>query len=219
MRPDLLDSILSAAERQRAAELRLAAPRRRFVIARAALRILLGRYLQIPPAAVSILANANTKPRLASIHDVSGLHFNVAHSDMLALIAFTTGCGIGADVERVREIRHANHLAKRYFHPAEFATIAAAAMPADRDATFLRYWTGKEALLKAIGTGITGSLSAFQVPDFDDRKTGATIEVATPLHPRPVQCWMRCLDPDNNYIAAMAVVGSGRDVRCMLFQP
>jgi 4'-phosphopantetheinyl transferase len=213
---DSFAATLSPEELQRAADLRLTAPRQRFVMARAALRILLGRYLHESPGNVTIIAGANTKPRLGDIHDASNLRFNVAHSDKLALIAVTTGCEIGVDIERVREVRHAEHIAKRYFHPAEIAAIVTAT-PADRDAAFLRCWTGKEAVLKAIGTGISGALSVFHIPDAEDHEITVTIDVATHSHPQLVQCSMRRLDPDDDYLGAVAVVGPPLNVRRMAF--
>jgi 4'-phosphopantetheinyl transferase len=47
-----LESLLSPDERQRAARYGFARDRRRFVAARATLRLLLGRYLEIDPASV-----------------------------------------------------------------------------------------------------------------------------------------------------------------------
>jgi 4'-phosphopantetheinyl transferase len=213
---DMLAAILSPEERQRAQEFRLAEPQQRFVITRGALRVLLGRYLDAAPAHVSITVDSNNKPRLANSHTTSDLRFNVAHSNNLALIAMTNGYEIGVDVERLREVRHAEHIARRYFHPNELAAIAAARGPA-RDATFLRCWTGKEAVLKALGVGIAGSLNAFHVPFAEETVVGETIDVPTPSTKRYTQCWMRWLDPDDDYSAAVAVVGPQLNLRCMTF--
>jgi 4'-phosphopantetheinyl transferase len=188
------------------------------VISRASLRILLGRYLHVAPLKVGITVDSYNKPRLADSHAASSLRFNVAHSYELALIAMTSGCEIGVDVERRREVRHAKHIARRYFHPSEIAAISAASA-IERDVTFLRCWTGKEAVLKAIGTGITGSLAEFYIPDSAEIGVGVSIEVATHLHPQLVPCWVRRLDPDDDYLAALAVVGTQQSVHCMAFKP
>jgi 4'-phosphopantetheinyl transferase len=217
-RLDSLAAILSDEERRRAADFRLDAPRGRFITARAALRVLLGHYLQIEPEGVAISLDPNGKPRLADNTLATELRFNVAHSDKLALIAFASSCDVGVDIERVREVSHVEHIARRYFHPAEIGAITAA-MPGDRHRAFLQIWTGKEAVLKAIGTGISGALSAFQVPDIHDYEAFFDVDITTHAHPQPVQCSLRRLDPDDDYLAAVATVGPPRSLRCMIFNP
>jgi len=209
-------AVLSPEERQRADQFRLDAPRQRFVLTRSALRILLGRYLCVTPNEVMITVDTNHKPRLVDEQNTSDLRFNVAHSDKLAVVAVTHGCEIGIDVERLRIVRHAEHIAQRYFHPAEIEAIVAAT-PAARDAAFMRCWTGKEAVLKAIGTGITGSLADFQVPIDEGQESGAFVDVHTYSHGKFSRCWMRPLDVGDDYAAAIAVVGFERKIRCMTF--
>ena len=211
---DSLAAVLSPEERYRAEQFRLDPPRQRFVIARGALRVLLSRYLGVTPAEVSIAVDANNKPRLADEQHATGLRFNVAHSHNLALVAITHGCEIGVDVERLRIVRHAQHIAQRYFHPAEVEAIVAAAS-ADRDAAFMRCWTGKEAVLKAIGTGITGSLADFQVPIDDAQDRGAWINAPRTSTGQFARCWLRRLDVGDDYATAVALVGFERNFRCM----
>jgi 4'-phosphopantetheinyl transferase len=213
---DTVSAILSPEELQRAADFRLDPPRQHFVVARGALRMLLSRYLDVEPASVQITVDANNKPRLADQHAPSTLRFNVAHSHTLALIAVTHGSEIGVDLERLRHVRHAEHIARRYFHPAEIAAIVSAP-PATRDATFLRIWTGKEAVLKAIGTGITGSLAAFCVPREDEEPHYEAIDVPTNSPAQSVRCWLRRLVVDDEYEAAFATVGQKLGIRRLTF--
>jgi 4'-phosphopantetheinyl transferase len=134
----------------------------------------------------------------------------------VALVGVTIGREIGVDVERLREVRHAEHIARRYFHAAEIAAIAAA--PAsERNTTFLRIWTGKEALLKALGAGITGTLSAFHVPVAEDTAAGVTVDMPTRSPAGCEACWLRWLELDSDYVASVAVVGTRLDLRCMTF--
>jgi 4'-phosphopantetheinyl transferase len=203
--------LLSADERRRADDFALETPRRRFVIARAALRTVVGRYIDLPRQAVELHVDDHGKPRLAENHNRFNLHFNVAHSGDVALIAATTRCEVGVDVEQLRSVRHAEQIAQRYFHPQEWCSIIAAP-PAERDANFLRCWTAKEALFKAVGTGITGSLAEFCVP-FDCE---VAIEVDVPArsrNERPTRCWLQRLDVGSKYLAAVAVVESARTAR------
>ncbi len=54
--------------------------------------------------------------------------------------------------------------------------------PAERAGAFMRVWSAKEALLKALGTGIVGGLGAFAVMPPRDVATPATtiVEPAAP---------------------------------------
>lgn len=202
--------MLSAEERRRAEEFRLEAPRRRFVIARSALRVLLGRYLGAAAHEISIVSNENGKPRLRDYHQGCELRFNVAHSGDVALVAITQSCEVGVDIEQLRGVRHAAQIARRYFHLAEVESIAAAP-DATRDNVFLRCWTSKEAILKAVGTGITGSLSEFSVAgDADDT---APRDIVVGLRDgSSSRCWLERLNVGDGYLAAVAFVGAHRRV-------
>jgi 4'-phosphopantetheinyl transferase len=207
---DELTRALSSDERARASEFRFDDPRRRFVIARGALRRLLGEYLALEPEKVKLTLDDNQKPRLADSHAASGLHFNVSHSGDVALIAVTIGCEIGVDVEQMRDVGHLEQIARRFFHPAE--TEAVLATPAaERTNAFLRCWTGKEAILKAFGTGITGSLADFQVPTHEAPPGWIECDQS--------RCWLQQLTPCNGYIGAVSCIRSKRAVRAWTFEP
>jgi 4'-phosphopantetheinyl transferase len=106
---------LSADERERAERYRHEPSRATYVQARATLRALLGRYLGAPPGELHFAHAAQGKPALPGC----GLHFNVSHTQGLALIAVTRAGEVGVDVERLREQPTHLGLATRYFTPAE----------------------------------------------------------------------------------------------------
>ncbi len=90
--------MLSDDERNRSARFRFEKGRRRFVVARGALRELLGRYLGTDPGQIRFTYNAFGKPEL---HPDFGdrLKFNLAHSGDLTLIAIARDADVGVDVE------------------------------------------------------------------------------------------------------------------------
>jgi 4'-phosphopantetheinyl transferase len=209
-------SLLSADELRRAKSFQVDSARRQFIITRAVLRSLLGRYLELSPGQVSIETNENKKPHLAEQDMSHGLQFNVAHSGDLALVAVTRGTPIGIDIERHRIMRLAEPIAQRYFHPWEAQAIESASAT-ERDAMFLRCWTAKEAILKAIGIGLTDRLSQFFVP-FD--KTDVDTWFSIPgLMSRGELCFVRYLDAGKDYHAAVAIAGARREICCMTFNP
>jgi 4'-phosphopantetheinyl transferase len=206
---------LAPDERQRACEFRFDAPRRRYVIARSALRRLLGDYLDAEPASIHLTVDQNQKPHLASQHAAADLHFNVSHSGDLAVIGVSLGCEVGVDVEQLRDVGHLEQIARRFFHPSETNAVLSAADSA-RNLAFLRCWTGKEAILKALGTGIVGNLPDFQVPI--DNGWQGWVECSSGMpHESRSRCWLEQLTPHHDYVAAIACVESKRLVRSYTF--
>ena len=159
-----LAGLLADDERARAERFRFARHRRRYGVGRGALRTLLGRYLGVEPRQVVFRYGRNEKPYLAgaAARLAPGLEFNLSNSDELAIVAFTTGTEVGADVERLRPMPDALAIAERFFSAAE-RRVLAATPEGDLERTFFRCWTRKEAYLKAVGTGITVPLDRFDV--------------------------------------------------------
>jgi 4'-phosphopantetheinyl transferase len=206
-------AVLSTDERHRAEQFRMENAKRRFVIARAALRILLGRYTATPPEKIHFDYEPSGKPRLRG-ENVTSLQFNLAHSGELALVAITSGCEVGVDVEQLRAVHYRQEIAERYFHPREVAQLAAAAA-AQEDAVFLHYWSGKEAILKALGTGVTQSLS-FSVLGYS-RTEAAWIDAPSSDIDRAARCWLQPLAPAEGYLGAVACIGVQRQPCCFTF--
>jgi 4'-phosphopantetheinyl transferase len=196
-----MTGVLTDDERQRSGRFMREEVRRRFVVARATLRSVLGRYLAMPPAEVPIAIGRHGKPYLAEVADAGGLKFNLAHSGELALVAITRGCEVGVDVEQLRPIEQWQEIAARYFHPAEVAAIEATSS-SERNTAFLRCWTRKEAILKAFGTGLGHSLQTFTVPvgAFD----GQWVELATSATGASRRYWLESVAPAPSYVAAVA---------------
>ena len=129
------------------------------VLTHATLRALLATRLGRDPRALVLHLGPQGKPHL---DPADGLHFNLAHSGDLALLALARGAVVGVDVEHASPRRNLTGLAERCFSVAEQAVLAQAPA-ADRVATFYRLWACKEALVKAWGLGIGAGLDRFDV--------------------------------------------------------
>lgn len=208
-------AVLSDEERQRADEFRLERPRQQFVCTRGALRILLGHYLNAPPQEVPFSFEAIAKPRLAEKYATTNIRFNVSHSGDLGLIAITSRCDIGIDVEHRRPVKNLEQLADRYFHPAEIEAITTTTIN-DRNDAFFRCWTAKEAVLKAYGTGIAGALDAFEVP-LEASFAGWVDLSGLKQKDKASSCWVERLAPNHDFLAAIALVGCQRQTACYTF--
>ncbi len=99
--------------------------------------------------------NQYGKPYLA---DEPEVYFSLSHSEDYGICA-VSGAEIGCDIEDIKAPNLA--LAKRCFHPDEYALLQA---QPDEDALqdmFYRLWTLKESCIKATGKGMTQPLSSF----------------------------------------------------------
>lgn len=164
---DRLATFLSTDEIARANKFHFMQHKRRFIVARGILRQLLGNYLGISPEKIEFEYGDRGKPRLASSMVNSSLQFNVSHSQEYALYGFTNHHLIGVDLEYLREMENITELAKRFFTHREFQLIADLTGKEQQNA-FYQLWTAKEAYLKAIATGLSGSLTDIEL-SFDDR--------------------------------------------------
>lgn len=126
------------------------------IVSHAVLRTVLADALRRPPRDLRFVVGANGKPALAD--PTTGLHFSLAHTDDVCVVAVTRLGPVGVDVERVQPaIPDLEAIVHRWFAPEEAAAILRRSGDA-RPEAFLRCWTRKEAYLKATGTGLTTPL-------------------------------------------------------------
>lgn len=191
-----LAGVLSAAELARADGFLVDRPRRVFTATRFALRSILGRYLGVAPGDVPLVVGPRGKPQLAN----GDLRFNAAHSGDLAVIVVTRGCEVGVDVEQVRPVERAAELAVRFFHRQEQAAVLAVDT-AESSRALLSIWTRKEAVLKAVGSGIVHPLSTFDTTAANDDG-----RIDLPAHPpqSAMPCWLHSIEVIQGYAAAIA---------------
>lgn len=187
--------LLNDTERERAARFHFDEDRARFIACRAALRVILGEYLQCEPGGISLLRGAHGRPALDAPHNL--LDFSVSHSADLALIAICQCGPVGVDVEALRHMENALALSRRCLSTAELHDVEVAA-PGVRSTTFLTCWTRKEAVLKSTGTGLTMDPRQVEV---GARTTDS--ELIWPLNSSQ-QLKVRSLEPVPGYIGACA---------------
>lgn len=196
--------LLAPDERERAARFHFPRRRNRYIVSRSALRDLIGRYLERPPASIQFRYGEHGKPALAAAMDAPDFRFNVTHSQTLALIAFTRGRAIGVDVEFARRLDDALAIAERHFSPREFAQFRRLP-PQQRVEAFFNCWTRKEAFIKAIGEGLSHPLDTFDV-SFAPGETAVLRQVDG--SPAKAARWrLESLAPAPGYIAALLVEG------------
>ena len=119
------------------------------------LRAHLARLLDCPAAAIALARDSQGKPYLAAPN--RPLWFNTASRDGVVAIATSHRGPVGVDVETLAHCRDGQGVADQLFSKAE-AIWLAKQPEGSRALAFARLWTGKEAVLKALGQGITQGL-------------------------------------------------------------
>ncbi len=134
---------------------------------RTAMRAVLAAYLGVHPSFVDLVDGEYGRPALARQHD-QGLGFNWSHSGHHALMAVGRDILPGIDVELRRPRARAMQIAQRFFSSEEVDALFG--LPeAAREQAFLRLWTAKEAVVKALGRGLAFGLDRLSVGFVDQQ--------------------------------------------------
>ena len=195
---------LTAEEEVRARRLVAAPVRRGFIAGRWLVRSVLAALTGAEPRSLELRAGRHGKLFLAG-HERLRPCFNLSHSGGLAAMALVRDRRVGIDIEAKRPLTDSALLARRILGPRERARFEALPERA-REAALLAAWTRKEAVLKAVGTGISGSLRSIDV--LADAGDDAAVHAA-----EPSTAWSLCrLSMPSGYQGAVAVEGEARRV-------
>jgi 4'-phosphopantetheinyl transferase len=203
-----LARFLSEDEAARANRLVFEHDRARFVVARGRMREILGSATGRAPATLRFSYAKHGKPSLGG----SAPRFNLSHSQAIAALALTKAHEIGVDVEHVRPLKE--DIAGRFFSKRENALLRALPQ-SEQLGGFFRCWTRKEAIVKAIGEGLSHPLDSFDVslradePAAVERFEGETAAAWQLAHFEPAQA----------YVGAIACRTGGPALKIRLAQP
>jgi 4'-phosphopantetheinyl transferase len=176
----------------------------RFVLCRGALRLLLGAYTGWSPADITLQQGAFGKPAIACGRREPPLTFNLSHAGEFALVALAVNRPVGVDIEQLRALPDADSLAERILTAGERARYDSSP-PEARPATFLQYWTAKEAFVKATGEGLSRPLTTFEVTL---SATGTSRIVHIDRDASAARRWsLHVWQPAPGYIGALVALG------------
>ena len=155
---------LSDDERRRLERFQRANDARTYLEKRVFQRSILAAYLGCEPAALEIEPGDDGKPVL--VGPFTDLSFNLSRSGDWLLLGLAYGRAVGVDVERVdrwlRDEEELSRLAARVLTPLERNCLEQLGRDA-RPAALVRAWARKEAVLKALGTGLAREPSTVEV--------------------------------------------------------
>ena len=119
-----------------------------YTISQGGLRLLLAAYLDVDVSEVTLGRRPKGKPFL---ENDTNLYFNITNSGEVCALAFCRKHEVGIDVEEVRPLPDLPEMVEKNCTSREAADIWRSRDPLRQ---FYRYWTLKEAYLKAIGEGM-----------------------------------------------------------------
>lgn len=170
-------SLLTASETARADRFVKSQDGHRFAVGRGRLRQILGLYLDQPPDRIDFDLVHQKKPVIAG-----GPAFNLSHTGGWAALIVTPdhdALDLGVDIEGIRPFEPG--LPKRVFSPAEQRELATLPQ-SHHQRGFFHGWTRKEAVIKAVGSGLTADLKGFDV-SLSPGQPARLTRAAAPLPP------------------------------------
>lgn len=194
-------NLLSADEKTRAERFYFARDCDRYIIGRGLLRTLLGGYLGRSPSTIQFTYGAYGKPALTEKINGRTLEFNLSNSNDMAVYIFNWDQPVGIDIEYIHPMKDMDDFALQFFTPDECALIRSLP-PEQKQKTFFKLWTCKEAYLKANGSGLTTPLNQMEV-SFTAEETASLI----PLNDdpdQPARWHLELFIPAAGYQAALA---------------
>lgn len=203
---EALLGVLGDAERGKAERFVFDRDRRRYVVAHAAVREILGGVLERAPGSVEFSLGEFGKPAVVG----GGVEFSLSHSGERALVAVSRSGAVGVDIEQWRESVDVELVAGSVFSAVERRGLARV-QGLRRRRLFFRTWVRKEAVIKATGEGLQRDLQSFDVA-MDEGETGV-------VKLRERERWGVCdLMVEEGWSAAVAG-GSALEVELRSFRP
>ncbi len=158
-------ALLSPAERVRHGRLAVEDRRRELAATYALVRLALGEVTGTPTSAWSVRRDSLGRPLVEG--PVPSIHVSVTHTPGL-VACLIASCAVGIDAEQVSPRVPYMRIAEQVFSPEELASLRLLDDEPRRTDRFFLLWSVKEALAKARGEGLGGSLQRITVTLGDD---------------------------------------------------
>ncbi len=178
----LLQTALDEPERNQAERFYHRRDRDAFIAAHALTRSMLAEATGVPAASLRFVKGPYGKPEVARSAGERQVHFNISHTNGLVACAVGADCELGVDVENAERTTSLD-VAHRYFAPEESAVVLSA-LPEQRLPLFYKFWTLKEAFIKATGEGLSRPLASFsftldpiRITFYRDREYAGPVDV------------------------------------------
>jgi 4'-phosphopantetheinyl transferase len=172
------------------------------------LRQLLAPHVDCAAPELTLARGEHGKPHLAP---PLALEFNLSNTRGGALVGISRRQPLGVDIETLHRSRPVIELAHRYFAGDEASTLSNIAA-AQRQTAFLRLWSCKEAVVKALGRGIGFGLARVTFA-LDDAGVPKHLNVIDTSAGSVAEWQIVAVAPTGEHVGALAWRGSARPVR------
>lgn len=190
-----LITILNREELQKAQKYHFEKDSNRFIICRALLKCILANRTGIDLYQLKIELDINNKPFLDKN---SNTHFNLSHSKDYGIIALSN-YNIGIDLEYLYDDFEYMDVMPTVFSLKEIDVVLS---KQNKTYQFFKFWTRKEAIVKATGTGINDFLPQIQVLDGSNTLASNFIEPNQDVR-------VMSFNLSSNYVASVALTNAG----------
>lgn len=153
---------LPETEAKKAGRFRFEIHRTRYIKGHYLLRALLGMYLGTDFYDREFHVNKHGKPALKNTKTEDTILFNISNSENIYVCAFSQNRDIGIDIEKNHDLPEMDQIMERFFSPDEKKIFRSFSQDAKKT-SFFKYWARKEALLKAMGVGLSMPLDEVKV--------------------------------------------------------
>jgi 4'-phosphopantetheinyl transferase len=200
-----LKALLSPEESARAQRFRFLRDRNRYIVQHGVLRLLLAGYTGCGLRQVDLQTGANGKPYLVKTKGMDVMYFNASRSDAFVAFAFSQIGSIGVDIEKIRDIPDMLEIVEKHFTTSEKHEIFSCS-DSLRSILFYKFWTRKEAVLKAQGDGLLRPLDCVDVTM--NSKMQSPWKVQLTGEPVLEPFWVVDVDGPAGFAVAVATAGT-----------
>ena len=160
LEPQKLYNYLSISEIEKANNFKFEEDTFRFILGHGLTRRILGKYLGIFPSKLIFNYGDSGKPQVENTEQ--NIFFNISHSNEFVAIIFSKIRLIGVDIEHIYKNKENEKIVGNFFDKKEVEAYFNL-KDSQKIEAFYRYWTCKEAYVKAIGKGLNCSFKSFNV--------------------------------------------------------
>ena len=165
-------ALLTEEEKVRADRFHRREDRDRYIATRIFIREILSSIIGTEKSQIEFDKTENGKPYLKGNQEI---HFSISHSNSRIAIAVSKEYKCGCDIEEIDTRKISDDIIRMHFHANEIDMIT----QGDKAMSFYRCWTRKEALYKAIGSGLPDDLTETDSTKSQQEINGTNYELST----------------------------------------